>query len=77
MGQYVPRTITDKAIQYPGRYTLTLVSGITYDLAAVPGTITDPGTAINKAYLQPIEDALGRASRAGKLYAYRNIGGAL
>lgn len=53
-----PRTVTDKAVQYPGRYQMTLVSGTTYDLVAVPGTITAAGTPINKAYLQPIEQAL-------------------
>lgn len=53
-----PRTVTDKAVQYPSRYQLTLVSGTTYDLISVPGTVTDPGTAVNKGYLQPIEQAL-------------------
>ena len=77
MGQFTPRTITDKVVQYPCRYTLTLVSGTTYDLAAAPGTVTDPGISVNKAYLQPIEDALGRASRSSKYYAYKNMGGAL
>jgi len=71
------RTVTDKNIQYPGRYLLTLVSGTTYDLQAVPGTITDPGTDINKAYLQPIEDGLDRATVARNLYHYRNTGGGL
>lgn len=57
-----PRDVRDKVVQYPGRYQLTnAVTGQglgTFDLVAVPGTITEPGTPINKGYLQPIEDTL-------------------
>jgi hypothetical protein len=43
--------MTDRIVQYPGRYKLTLVAGTTdtYDLEAVPGTITATGTPYNKA----------------------------
>lgn len=43
--------MTDRSVEYPSRYQLTLVSGTTYDLTAVPGTITAEGTALNKASL--------------------------
>jgi len=57
---YTARDVKDRVIQYPGRYKLTLVEGTTdtYDLEAVPGTITETGTAVNRAYLLPIENAL-------------------
>ncbi len=57
---YTARDVKDRVIQYPGRYKLTLVAGTTdtYDLEAVPGTVTEAGTAVNRAYLLPIENAL-------------------
>lgn len=57
---HTPRTVKDRVVQYPGRYNLVPVSGTTYDLVPVPGTVTESGTQINKAYLQPIEDELGK-----------------
>lgn len=74
---FAKQTITDRQVQYPGRYLLTLVSGSTYDLTAVPGTITAAGTPINATLLQPIEDNLVRAGRTARLYGYRNVGGSL
>lgn len=56
---FTPQTITDKNVQYPHRYQLTEVSAGVYDLTAVPGTITEAGTAVNKALLQRYEDTLG------------------
>jgi len=55
-----PRNIKDKVVEFPHRYKLTSVSGQanTYDLTPEPGVITDAGTAINKGYLQPIEQEL-------------------
>lgn len=55
-----PRTVNDKAVQHPSRYQLTPVAGTTdtFDLVAVPGTVTNVGTPVNKSYLQPIEQAL-------------------
>lgn len=57
---FVPRVVRDRIVSFPGRYQLSLVPGETtvYDLTPVPGTITEPGTDINKAYLQPIEDGI-------------------
>lgn len=55
-----PRVVKDRVVQHPSRYTLVLVPGTTdtYDLVPVPGAVTEVGTAINKAYLQPIENLL-------------------
>ena len=57
---FTKRDIKDRVVQYPKRYKFVAVSGQTdtYDLVPVAGTITEAGTAINKAYLQPIEDNL-------------------
>jgi hypothetical protein len=54
-----PRIVKDRIVQHPTRFNLVLVSGTTYDLVPVPGTITEEGTALNKAFFQPIEDKLG------------------
>ena len=37
----------DRIKQYPHRYTLTHVSGSTYDFAEVPGEVTEAGTPVN------------------------------
>jgi hypothetical protein len=74
---FTKQTVVDRQVQYPGRYLLTLVSGSTYDLTAVPGTITQGGTPVNAALLQPIEDNLVRAGRTARLYGYRNVGGSI
>lgn len=55
---HTKRTVTDRVVQYPNRYTLTNVSGTTYDIVAAPGTVTAAGTAVNTSLLQPIEDDL-------------------
>lgn len=46
-------SIKDRHVQYPSRFRLTPVSGQenVYDLTAVPGTVTQAGTALNKANL--------------------------
>lgn len=51
----------DRTVQYPNRYKLTPVGGTsdTYDLTAVPGTITEPGTVLNKANLLTDATATG------------------
>lgn len=63
---YTARDVKDRVIQFPKRFKLTAVAGEadTYDLTAVTGTVTEVGTAINKAYLQPIEDYLGDLVRS-------------
>ena len=45
--------MTDRVVQYPARYQLVLVAGTTdtYDLVAVPGTVSAEGTPLNKANL--------------------------
>lgn len=43
----------DRDVEYPNRYKLTAVAGEadTYDLEAVPGTVTEAGTDLNKSAL--------------------------
>lgn len=55
---YTRRVITDRVVQYPRRYNMTLVSGNTYDLTPVTGTVSAEGTAVNTLHLQPIENTL-------------------
>ena len=48
----------DRITQYPHRYQLVPVSGQsdTYDIIAKPGTVTEPGTPLNKAnYYQTLQ----------------------
>jgi hypothetical protein len=69
---FTARTVTDRVVEHSGRYKMTLVDGTTdtYDLVAVPGTVTAEGTAINKEYLQPIEDYLDELdSQSATLYS--------
>ena len=50
----------DRVVQYPARYQLVLVAGTTdtYDLVAVPGTVSEAGTPLNR------ENLIGVASLA-------------
>ena len=43
----------DRVVEHPNRYQLVPVAGTTdtYDVVPVPGTVTEAGTAINKALL--------------------------
>lgn len=43
--------MTDRVVQYPNRYKLTLVSGSIYDIEPEPGTVIKQGTPLNKASL--------------------------
>ncbi len=115
---WTPRTVTDQSVEFPNRF---LVNGVSQTIEPNFGVVTDAGTPINAAYLQPIEDqftavdaelatketpagaqakvdalaGVGNtttvkalddevtaykadfAHKAGKIYAYKNIGGSL
>ncbi len=58
---FTKRDVKDRVVQHPRRYRLTQVEPNIFDFEPVPGTITESGTPINKAYLQPIEDGLNDA----------------
>ena len=47
--------IVDRVVEHSARYTLTLVSGTTYDLVAMPGTITSAGTEVNRTALMALQ----------------------
>lgn len=57
---YNKRDVKDRIVQYPRRYQLNPVDGgeNIYDLVPITGTVTEDGTKLNKAYLQPLEDIL-------------------
>lgn len=55
---FTARDVKDRVVQYPHRYQLVEVSTGIYDLVPVIGTVTEAGTAINKAYLQVLENGL-------------------
>ena len=40
--------IKNRVVEHAARYELTLVSGTTYDLVEVPGTITEAGTDVDR-----------------------------
>lgn len=67
------RNVKDRLIQYPRRYKLTQVESDTYDLEPVTGEIIEEGTAINKAYLQPIENTLYLSNNIFTLSGSSNI----
>lgn len=60
---FVKRDVKDRIVQYGNRYKLTEVSPDVYDLTPVTGTVTEQGTIINKAYLQPIENHLEKTRK--------------
>ncbi len=76
---FVKRDVKDRLVQYPRRYQLVEVQSGIFDLIPVTGTITEPGTAINKVYLQPIEDAISDietgATTVGKAADANKVGG--
>ena len=55
---FVKRDIKDQSVQFPNRFAIIAVSGNTYDITPVPGTVTEPGTPVNKDLLQRYEDLL-------------------
>lgn len=53
----VLETFTDRVVEHPGRYTLTDTGGAelgTYDLSRDEGTVTEAGTPLNAAHLNPV-----------------------
>jgi hypothetical protein len=62
---YVAPTITDQSVQYPNRFTLTEISAGVYDIAPAFGTVTEAGTAVNKALLQPMADEVANTYKIG------------
>lgn len=45
--------MTDRVVQFPNRFTLTQISGNTYDVAPAPGVVTAQGDDLSKANLLP------------------------
>ena len=49
------RIVTDQNVEFPNRFK---IDGVSHTIEPDFGTIVEPGTPINKEYLQPIEDYL-------------------
>ena len=47
--------IKNRVVEHAARYELTLVSGTTYDLVEVPGTITEAGTDVDRTALMALQ----------------------
>ncbi len=58
MTVFTARTVTDQSVEYPNRFK---IDGVSHTIETDFGTVTAAGTNVNKAYLQPIEDALAAA----------------
>lgn len=74
---YTKNTWLARVRQYANRITLTLVSGSTYDVTQVEGTITQAGLALNPTNLNKMEQGIADAHSMATIYMYKNVGGAL
>lgn len=52
---WTPRDVKDMVVQYPNRFK---IDGVSHTIEPDFGIVTEPGTPINKEFLQPIEDFL-------------------
>lgn len=55
---FVKRDVKDRVVEHPRRYRLIQVEPGIFDLEPITGEVIELGTPINKAYLQPIEEAI-------------------
>lgn len=62
---YVKNTWKDRAVATASRYLLSLVSGNTYDITAVPGTVTEAGTQVTAERMNNIEQGIYEAAAPG------------
>jgi len=65
---FTPRDVKDQVVQYPNRYK---IDGVSHAIEPDFGTVTEAGTPINRAYLQPIEDYLANLMSGG--LAFKNL----
>lgn len=65
---FTPRTVKDQIVEFPNRFK---VDGVSRTIEPDFGIVIEPGTEINKAYLQPIEDALGEAVTKEELNSHK------
>lgn len=63
---FTARNIIDRLVQFPMRFKLKDINTgavvAVYDLEAETGTVTAEGTALNKTYLQPVENEVAGIS---------------
>lgn len=55
---YTKNVWADRDVQHPNRYTLTNVSGTTYDIARADGTVNVAGTLLNASKMNNIENGI-------------------
>ncbi|MDR2046538.1 MAG: YDG domain-containing protein [Clostridiales bacterium] len=67
---FTARTVKDRVAVGDGIFTIEDLGGGKVKLTPAPTSITEVGTPIDKAYLQPIEDYLGNLGTA----AEKNVG---
>lgn len=58
------RIVTDQNVEYPNRFK---IDGVSHTIEPDFGTVVEPGTPINRAYLQPIEDYLEIVATKGEV----------
>lgn len=65
-----PRDVKDQVVEYPNRFK---IDGVSHTIEPDFGIVSESGTLINKAYLQPIEDELGAVGTI-KITARNDLG---
>lgn len=63
---WTPREVKDQIVEFPNRFKIDEVPHI---IEPDFGTVVEPGTPINKAYLQPIEDYLAQVETKDEVQA--------
>lgn len=66
---YTKTVWVDRVVATAKRYLLTLISGTTYDIDAVPGTVTEAGTTVTAARMNNIEQGVYDAYNGAYLKA--------
>lgn len=68
---WIPRDVKDQVVQYPNRFK---IDGVPHTIEPDFGSVTEPGTIINREYLMPIERKLSMASPWTLLQEYKVAG---
>lgn len=66
---WTPREVKDQIVEFPNRFK---IDGVPHIIEPDFGTVVEPGTPINKAYLQPIEDYLAQVETKDEIQARIN-----
>ena len=66
---WTPREVKDQIVEFPNRFK---IDGEPHIIEPDFGTVVEPGTPINRAYLQPIEDYLAQVETKDEVQARIN-----